>query len=54
VNERKRALNNLYEQRRNAQRGVDKARKNKNQIEEQRFKREVRRLDGEIANLESE
>lgn len=47
-----RVLNKLREQRRDAQRGVDKARKAGNQIAEHTCKREVRRLDGEIANLE--
>ncbi|QDK02886.1 hypothetical protein KNU71_gp028 [Streptomyces phage Braelyn] len=49
----RRALNELYEKRRNAQRGADKAKLKGNRIEEQRYKREVRRLDGEIKNLES-
>jgi hypothetical protein len=46
-----RALNNLREQRRDAQRGADKAKRSGNRIQEQQFKREVRRLDAEIANL---
>jgi hypothetical protein len=48
-----RALNKLREQRRDAQRGREKAKKAGNQIAEQRFKREVARLDEEITNLEA-
>lgn len=48
-----RALNHLREKRRNAARGVQKAKMSGNRIAEQRFKREVIRLDGEIANLEA-
>lgn len=51
MNDIQKALNNLREQRRNAQRGADKAKKSGNRIQEQQFKREVRRLDAEIANL---
>lgn len=51
MNDVQKALNSLREQRRNAQRGADKARRSGNQIQEQQFKREVRRLDAEIANL---
>jgi hypothetical protein len=47
-----RALNHLREKRRDAARGVQKAKMAGNRILEQRFKREVTRLDGEIANLE--
>lgn len=47
-----RALNSLREQRRNAARGMDKAKNAGNRILEQRYKREVARLDGEIKNLE--
>jgi hypothetical protein len=54
VSETKKALNSLREQRRNAQRGMDKARMSRNRIAEQRFKREVKGLDDEIKNLESE
>lgn len=46
-----RALNHLREQRRNAARGMEKAKRAGNRIEEQRYKREVVRLDGEIENL---
>lgn len=48
-----RALNALREQRRNAQRGVTKALNAGNRIEAQRWKREVRRLDEDIENLEA-
>ncbi|QGH78220.1 hypothetical protein SEA_TRIBUTE_26 [Streptomyces phage Tribute] len=47
----KKALNSLYEQRRNAARGMEKAKSAGNRILEQRYKREVARLDGEIENL---
>lgn len=47
-----RALNSLREQRRNATRGMEKAKKAGNRILEQRYKREIARLDGEIQNLE--
>lgn len=46
-----RTLNLLYEQRRNAQRGVEKAKKAGDQIGQRRNEREVARLDGEIRNL---
>jgi hypothetical protein len=46
-----RALNSLREQRRDAARGQEKAKKAGNRIEEQRYKREVARLDAEIENL---
>lgn len=52
MNEIKKAINALYEQRRNAARGQENARKAGNRIEEQRCKREVIRLDAEIKNLE--
>lgn len=53
MTEIQRALNHLREKRRDAARGVQKAKMAGNRIAEQRFKREVRRLDGEIENLES-
>ena len=53
MNEIKKAINALYEERRNAARGQEKAHKAGNRILEQRFKREVARLDDEIKNLES-
>lgn len=46
-----RTLNLLYEQRRNAQRGLDKAIKAGDQIGKKRNEREIKRLDGEIRNL---
>jgi hypothetical protein len=45
------ALNQLREQRRNAQRALDKAKKAGDRIGQQRYANEVKRLDGEIANL---
>lgn len=53
MTEIQRALNHLREQRRNAARGVQKAKMAGNRIAEQRFKRDVIRLDAEIANLEA-
>ncbi|QDF17206.1 hypothetical protein SEA_BIRCHLYN_29 [Streptomyces phage Birchlyn] len=47
-----RALSNLREKRRDAARGVDKAKRSGDRIGEQRYKREVARLDAEIKNLE--
>ncbi|UEM46817.1 hypothetical protein SEA_TARGARYEN_28 [Streptomyces phage Targaryen] len=47
----RRALNSLYEQRRTAARGLELAKRNKDRVGEQRQKREIDRLDGEIANL---
>ena len=49
----RRALNALREQRRNAARGMEKAIKAKDRVGEQRYKREIARLDGEIQNLEA-
>lgn len=49
----RKALNNLYEQRRNAARGMELAKRANDRVSEQRFKREVKRLDGEIKNLEN-
>jgi hypothetical protein len=48
----RRALNSLREQRRNAARGMERAKRDGDRVSEQRFKREVLRLDGEIRNLE--
>ncbi len=47
-----RALSNLREKRRDAARGMDKAKRSGDRIGEQRYKREVARLDAEIKNLE--
>lgn len=47
-----RALNSLREQRRNAQRGLEKAVRAGNDIEAQKCRRTIRRLDEEIENLE--
>lgn len=44
-------LNRLREQRRNAARAMEKAKKDNDRIAEQRWKREVIRLDREIENL---
>lgn len=49
-----RALNHLREKRRDAARGMQKAKMAGNMIQEQRWKREVRRLDAEIKNLSDE
>ena len=54
MSEIKRAINRLYEERRDAQRNADKAKSKNNRIEEQRWKREVRRLDGAIKALEED
>lgn len=45
------ALNQLAEKRRNAQRALDKAKKAGDQVGAKRHKKEVDRLDQEIANL---
>lgn len=47
------ALNSLREKRRNAARGYDRAKAAGDRIGMQRYKREIARLDGEIANLEA-
>lgn len=46
-----RTLNMLYEQRRNAQRGLEKARREGDQLGVKRNEKEVKRIDGEIRNL---
>jgi len=47
----RRALNSLREQRRDASRAYEKARRINDQVGMQRAKKEIKRLDGEIENL---
>jgi hypothetical protein len=47
----RRALNNLREQRRDAARAMEKAKRAGDQVGAKRAEREVKRLDAEIENL---
>ena len=47
-----RALSNLREKRRDAARGMDKAKRAGDRIGEQRYKRAIADLDAQIKNLE--
>jgi hypothetical protein len=51
MNDVQRTLNALYEQRRNAQRGLERAKKAGDQIGAKREQNKIKQLDGEIRNL---
>jgi hypothetical protein len=51
MNPEQRTLNALYEQRRNAQRGLERAKKSGDQIGAKRNQKLIEKLDGEIRNL---
>lgn len=51
MNPEQRTLNALHEQRRNAQRGLERAKKSGDQIGAKRNQKLIEKLDGEIRNL---